>query len=227
MVAEFVKSAPPVICLVTDRRRLAPGESLQVQMDRLVAQAAEAARAGVDLIQLRERDLEGAALARLARRLIDAAAPARVVVNDRGDVALAAGAHGVHLRADSYEAGRLRGLAPAGWLIGRSVHTPAEAIAAGEAVDYLVFGSVYPTASKSGALPAGAAELKKVAAAADTRVLAIGGVTVARLPEIAATGSAGVAAIELFLPPGAEFPERPGIAAAVRAIRAAFGTEFD
>jgi thiamine-phosphate diphosphorylase len=217
----------PIICLVTDRLRLAPGESLEAQMDRLVAQAAEAGKAGLDLIQLRERDLEGAALTRLARRLIEAAAPAKVIVNDRADVALAAGAHGVHLRGDSYDAKRLRGVAPSGWLIGRSVHTPAEAAAAGKANDYLVFGSVYPTASKPGVPPAGVAELKKVAAAGDAPVLAIGGITLARLPEVVAAGAAGVAGIEVFLPPTAGFPSRPGIAAAVQTIRAAFGTDFD
>ncbi|MGH9311881.1 MAG: thiamine phosphate synthase [Vicinamibacterales bacterium] len=218
----------PIICLVTDRRRLAPGASLEVQMDRLAAQAEEAARAGIGVIQLRERDLEGAALVLLARRLIEAAAPARIVVNDRGDVALAAGAHGVHLRSDSYDAGRLRGLAPAGWLVGRSIHTPAEATAAGETADYLVFGAVYPTASKPGGPPpAGVPALREAAARARAPVLAIGGVSVARLPEIAAAGSAGVAAIELFLPPTAGVPGRPGIAAAVSAIRAAFGAGVD
>jgi thiamine-phosphate diphosphorylase len=192
-----------------------------------VAQAAEAAKAGVDLIQLRERDLEGADLTRFARRLIEAAAPAKVIVNDRADVALAARAHGVHLRGDSFDATRLRAIAPAAWLIGRSIHEPADAAASGRAVDYLVFGSIYPTVSKPGGPAAGVAELKKVAAAADAPVLAIGGITLARLPELVAAGAAGIAGIELFLPPKAGFPGRPGIAVAVRAIRAAFGTAFD
>jgi thiamine-phosphate pyrophosphorylase len=217
----------PLICLVTDRRRLAPESSLEAQLDRLVEQAAEAGKAGVDLVQLRERDLEAATLTGLARRVIHAAAPAKVLLNDRGDVALAAGAHGVHLRGDSFDADRLRAIAPAGWLIGRSIHSAEEAKAAGRAVDYLVFGSIYPTVSKPGAPPAGLAELKKVAAAADVPVLAIGGITLSRLPEVAAAGAAGVAGIELFLPPAAGFPGRPGIALAVQTIRATFGTAFD
>jgi thiamine-phosphate pyrophosphorylase len=214
-------------CLVTDRHRLAPGENLEAQLDRLVAQAAEAGGAGVDLIQLRERDLDGGVLTRLAVRMIEAAAPARVLVNDRADVALAAGAHGVHLRGDSFDARRLRAMAPAGWLIGRSVHNAAEAAGARSAVDYLIFGSIYRTISKPDARPAGLAGLKKVAVAADAPVLAIGGITLARLPELAAAGATGVAGIELFLPPDAGFPARPGIAAALQAIRAAFGTAFD
>lgn len=217
----------PSICLITDRQRLAPGETLEAQLDELVAQAEAAGKAGVDLVQLRERDLDGGVLTRLAVRMVAAAAPAKVLVNDRADVALAAGAHGVHLRGESYDATRLRAIAPAGWVIGRSVHTAAEAAACGRAVDYVVFGPIYPTVSKPGAPPAGAAELKKVAAAADAPVLAVGGITLARLPELAAAGAAGVAGIELFLPPATGFPERPGIAAAVRAIRARFGTAFD
>jgi thiamine-phosphate diphosphorylase len=216
-----------LICLVTDRRRLAPGASLEVQMDRLVEQAQEAGRAGADLIQLRERDLEGGALVRLTRRVMEAAAPAKVLVNDRADVALAAAAHGVHLRGDSYAIERLRDLAPPGWVIGRSVHTAAEAAASGGAADYIVFGAVFPTASKPGGAPAGIAGLRAAVASARVPVLAIGGVSVARLPELADAGAAGIAAIELFLPPTAESPGRPGVAAAVAAIRAAFRTAGD
>jgi thiamine-phosphate pyrophosphorylase len=217
----------PTICLVTDRRRLAPDSSLQHQLERLVVQAAEAGKAGVDLIQLRERDLDGGVLMRLAARMIEAAAPAKVLVNDRADVALAAGAHGVHLRGDSFGANRLRAIAPAGWLIGRSIHSAAEAMACGRVVDYVVFGSIYQTPSKPEASPAGVAELKKVAAAADVPVLAIGGITLARLPELVVAGAAGVAGIELFLSPEEGVPDRPGIGAAVDAIRQAFGTPFD
>lgn len=150
-----------LICLVTDRHRLAPGAGLDVQLNRLVAQAREAGRAGIDLIQLRERDLEASALVPLTRRLLEAAAPAKVLVNDRGDVALATGAHGVHLRSDSYGIERLRPLGPAGWIIGRSVHGAAEAAALGDAADYLVFGAVYPTPSKPGGAPAGTVGLRE------------------------------------------------------------------
>lgn len=197
------------------------------QLRRLEAQAAEAARAGVDLIHIRERDLEASTLVGLARRLVEAAAPAKVVVNDRGDIALASGAHGVHLRSDSYEAGRLRRIGPSGWLIGRSIHTPAEASAAGDTADYLVFGAAYATASKPDVPPAGVAALREATARAWAPVLAIGGVSIDRLPEIVEAGAAGVAAIGLFLPPSAEAPERPGIAAAVAAVRGAFDVGVD
>jgi len=91
-------------CLVTDRRRLCPdADSFAAARACLVEQARRAAAAGVDLIQIRERDLESAALAALVAEVVAVTreSSTRVVVNDRIDVALAAGADGVHLRGDS------------------------------------------------------------------------------------------------------------------------------
>src|SRR5207247_1866179 len=120
----------------------------------LLAQVRHAVHAGVDLIQVRERDLEAAALAALVRDVLAAArgTPTRVVVNDRLDVALACGADGVHLRHDSVRAETVRTIAPAGFLVGRSVHDLAEAEGAGP-VDYLIAGTVFPTPSKPAATP--------------------------------------------------------------------------
>lgn len=194
----------PVLCLVTDRRRIAPrGAAEPMQEDALVAYVGLAARAGVHLVQVRERDVEGGALTRLVRRCVDAVrgTPARVVVNDRLDVAIAAGAHGVHLPGNGVPAARVRPVAPVGFLIGRSVHDAREAaqVAADGALDYLVFGTVFDTATKPGVTPAGVRALAETAAAVPLPVLAIGGVTLARLPEIAAAGAAGAAAIGLFI----------------------------
>jgi thiamine-phosphate pyrophosphorylase len=110
-----------LICAVTDRSRLAGDET---GVDGLVTRLALAAAAGVDLLQIREPDLSGSELLSLVRRVLEAVAetPARVVVNDRMDVALVAGAHGVHLRSDSIDTAEARRLAPAGFLVGRSVH---------------------------------------------------------------------------------------------------------
>lgn len=183
--------------MITDRRRLgSDGE------DRLAGRVGTAARAGVHLVQIRERDLDGGPYLRLVARCVDAArgTRARILVNDRVDVALAAGAHGVHLRADSVPARRVRGVVPPGFLIGRSVHSVAEALraAADGGVDYLMFGTVFPTASKPGQAAAGTAALAELVVATSLPVLAVGGVTVATAPDIARTGAAGVAAIALF-----------------------------
>jgi thiamine-phosphate pyrophosphorylase len=185
----------PVLCLITDRRRLGPDA-------RVVHQVGAAARAGIHLVQVRERDLDGGPLMRLVASCVEAVrgTRTRVLVNDRLDVALAAGAHGVHLRADSMAASRARGVVPAGFLIGRSVHGVAEAARAASdgGLDYLVFGTVFPTASKPGQAAAGAEALTAIVEATRLPVLAVGGVTSATAPEVARAGAAGIAAVALF-----------------------------
>jgi thiamine-phosphate pyrophosphorylase len=178
-----------LLCLVTDRRRTDP-----------VDQARAAAAAGIDFIQVRERDLEAAALAALVRAVLDATrgSGTRVLVNDRLDVALATGAHGVHLRADSFPVAAARHAGPPGFLVGRSVHSVDEAVGASGA-DYLVAGTVFPTASKPGQpMHLGAAGLERIVAATRTPVLAIGGVTLDTAAAIAGAGAAGIAAIGLY-----------------------------
>src|SRR5262245_51608775 len=104
--------------MVTDVGRLEGDRQAQLT-ERVTA----AASAGVHLVQVRERDLDARPLTRLVARLVEAVrgTRARVLVNDRIDVALAAGAHGVHLRGDSVPAPRARQLAPPPFIIGRSV----------------------------------------------------------------------------------------------------------
>jgi thiamine-phosphate pyrophosphorylase len=219
----------PVLCLVTHGERLALrlGEPEAVA-DAIVAQAAEAARAGVDLVQVRELDLDASSLVALVERVLRAVhgTTARVLVNDRLDVALAAGAHGVHLRGDSYPAARVRAQAPRGFLIGRSVHAADEAAAVADdgGADFLVFGTVFHSASKPpGHRPSGLDALARVVdRAAGLPVLAIGGVTIGSMPLIAAAGAAGAAAIGLFQP--AEPGARRGLADTVAGLRQAFDT---
>jgi thiamine-phosphate pyrophosphorylase len=105
----------------------------------------------------------------------------------------------VHLRSDSMPVAAARRLAPAGFLIGRSVHGVDEATAANDA-DYLIAGTVFPSASKPpGHTRLGIDGLRAVARAVTTPVLAIGGITVEQLDEVAASGVSGVAAIGLFI----------------------------
>jgi thiamine-phosphate diphosphorylase len=179
-----------ILCLVTDRRRRPA-----------VDHCRDAVRAGVDLIQIREPGLESAELLDLAARVVEMArdTPTRVVVNDRLDVALASGAHGVHLRGDSIPPDRARLMAPAGFLIGRSVHGVDEAVLAARDVDYMMAGTVFPTTSKPGLRQhLGLAGLAAIVRAVPAPVLAIGGVSMDRMEAVAATGAAGMAAIGLF-----------------------------
>jgi thiamine-phosphate pyrophosphorylase len=200
----------PVLCLVTDRRRLgarlgSPPDA-RATVDALLVQVTAAAEAGVGLVQVREAELPDSALVALVRAIRDRVVPrgARVVVNDRLDVALASGADGVHLKSASIPVVEALRLAPPGWLIGRSVHTVAE-IERGLAVGahYLIFGSVFPTASKpAGWNTAGLAGLAAaVRAASPVPVLGIGGIGLDQARDVAATGAAGLAAIDAFLPP--------------------------
>lgn len=158
--------------------------------------------AGIDVLQIRERDLEAGLLFELTSEAVGIArgSRTRIVVNDRLDIAMAAGADGVHLREDSIGADAARHIAPVGFLVGRSVHTAEEAADLGRTVDYLLAGTVWPTASKPPSHHllgleglAGLVQLAKVP------VLAIGGVTLDRVHAVAAAGAAGVAAIGLFI----------------------------
>lgn len=198
-----------MVCLVTDRRRL--GQALGVPpdswVDSLVAQVNAAVSAGVDLVQLRETDLEAADLLRLTVRILGdiPEARGRLVVNERLDVAIAAGAAGVHLRERSLSVGEARRLAPAGFRIGRSIHH-AEAARAASDADYLIAGTVLSTPSKSVTQLLGWDGLAAIVrAAAQCPVLGIGGLTRESLPDLAASGAVGLAAIGAFIPgPGQE-----------------------
>lgn len=188
----------PVAYLITNRRRAATGGE-----DSLIRRIGLAARAGVHLIQIRERDMSDGALLALVARAVAAVqgTRARVLVNDRLDVAVAAGAHGVHLRSDSAPAARLREVAPSSFLIGRSVHSPEEAGRVTEAggVDFLLFGAVFETSSKPGQTAAGIPALRSAVEAAHTvPTLAIGGITPSTAAGLGLTGCVGYGAIGMF-----------------------------
>ena len=192
----------PLICLVTDRQRLSPGIALDGQINNLVTFAASAAEAGIGVVQVRERDLSGRILMSLVSRCVEATAGSatHVVVNDRADVALASGAAGVHLREDSVEEERVRTLGPPAWLVSRAVHDPSKVLSMSSTLDYLVFGSVFSSPSKTmPCAPAGLGALGRVISQTGIPVLAIGGVCEGRLKEVWRTGAAGFAGIGLFI----------------------------
>jgi thiamine-phosphate diphosphorylase len=231
----------PLVCLVSDRSRLQvspeTSDGTRDPWAALVELAGLAAEAGIDLIQVREPDLSSRDLLELVTRILERTRPTscKVVVNDRLDVALAAGAHGVHLKGESIGTASARALVPDGMLVGRSVHSVNEAVAAARAgADYLICGTVFESRSKTpGHRPAGLALVEDVVAAVSIPVVAIGGMTIDRLAEVAATGAAGIAAIGLFHGPGTRAspgvgPDRTaeqvrgGLEGAVAAIRRAF-----
>jgi thiamine-phosphate pyrophosphorylase len=203
--------------LVTDRTRLCDKHASREHVARcLLRQARHAVNAGVDVVQVREPDLDAGELADIVAAIVAMArgSSSRIVVNDRLDVALACGAGGVHLRGDSIPPAAARSIAPPGFTVGQSIHGVEDAIAAAREVDYLIAGTVWPSESKrAGHIPIGTAGLAAIVAAVGVPVLAIGGVTIARVADVAATGAAGVAAIGLFLGPEEE-SDAPGCRAA-------------
>ncbi|MEO8227897.1 MAG: thiamine phosphate synthase [Gemmatimonadota bacterium] len=160
-----------------------------------VRAAAIAAAGPAVALHARDRTAGGAALAAAAARLVALARPpaALVIVSGRPDVAAATGAHGVQLAATDLAPRDARAIA-GGW-IGRSVHSESEAhAAADEGADYVLAGNVYETRSHPGRVGGGPA-LISACARAGLPVIAIGGVTLARLAELRDAGAWGVAAI--------------------------------
>ena len=174
---------------ITSQASLGGGEA------ELLASIRRNDEAGVDYIQIREKDLPARDLLRLTAAAVQACRRARVLVNSRADVALAAGAAGVHLPSRSIAPERLRTIVPAEFLIGVSCHTTDEVDQAQHA-DFLVFGPVFDTPGKG--MPQGLAALAAAASASTVPVLALGGITDENAAACVAAGAAGIAAIRLF-----------------------------
>jgi thiamine-phosphate pyrophosphorylase len=194
----------PLLCYVTDRHALAKPSLLVEQISRAVA-------AGIDWIQIREKDLSARELLALARAAVKTAGSGatQIIINDRLDVALAAGVGGVHLGEASIPVAAVsawRNAAIVGntalknFLIGASCHS-VEAVRAAErdGADYAIFGPVFATPSKEkfGA-PHGINRLAEASKAVRIPVLAIGGITEENARECFAAGAAGIAAIRMF-----------------------------
>lgn len=182
-------------CYITDRKSLPPGRTWKDAISRAIGD-------GAQWIQIREKDLSARALFDLTQQATALAAPTgtKVLVNSRFDIALAAGAAGVHLPAGSPSPEQWRKLTPPGFLIGVSCHTLPDVLAAErDGADYIVFGPVFPPRSKRSDLaPRGLAGLKQAARAMKIPLLALGGIDQHNADECAAAGAAGIAAISLF-----------------------------
>jgi len=192
-----------ILCLVTDRRRL--GGALWLPeadwVEALHRQVEAASGAGNDYIQVREPDIEAGSLVELVKSLKRQVSGAtRILVNDRLDVALSAKADGVHLKEHSILPADARRISPPGFLIGCSVHK-ISSLAARKSADFLIAGTVLPTASKPAVDYLDQDGLSKVVeAAAGQPVLGIGGMDVTAIPMLASTRASGLAAIGAFIP---------------------------
>ena len=152
----------------------------------------------VDMIQIREPGLLTRQLAEAARQILQRTV-ARVLINDRADVALAVGAHGVHLKSDSPKVGEFRKITPKGFLISVACHSVEEVKpAADEGADYVLLAPIFSPQSKTDLrTPLGVAALTQ-ATRCGIPVLALGGITEENALLCANAGAAGVAGISLF-----------------------------
>jgi len=222
----------PILCYVTDRKRL--GSEDDDNIEALLKRVAIAAAAGVDWIQIREKDLSGKELSSFIRAAFAQTKQinerdgtlTRIIVNDRLDVALSEGTGGVHLGERSLPVQNVRDWLAARsdvagrdkFLVGVSCHSVQGAVNAARAgADYIFFGPVFATPSKAqfGA-PQGLQRLAEVCSSVTIPVLAIGGISVDNASDCFAAGAGGIAAIRLF-------QDAENLAALVSDLRASFG----
>jgi thiamine-phosphate pyrophosphorylase len=225
----------PILCYVTDRRSFSVSAvergapvAFDAESSRLVEKIAAIAAAGIDWVQIREKDMSARQLAALTREAIAEIrrrgpnGAARVIVNDRVDVAITESSGGVHLGeaglpvadvarwvkrtasgvvvSDDGAASQFPVAASGDFLIGASCHSLEGAKAAArDGADYIFFGPVFATPSKAKfGEPQGVKKLAEVCSTVQGPVIAIGGITLENAGECIAAGAAGIAAIRLF-----------------------------
>ncbi|MFY0544247.1 thiamine phosphate synthase [Brevibacillus sp. H7] len=173
-----------------------------------VLRMAEAAWAGgMDMLQLREKQLTARECMKWVEALADVMPRERILVNDRVDAAAASRCGGAHLAYHSLTPQEARRVLKEGQLIGRSVHSREEAEAAVlSGADYLYYGHVFASQSKPGLPPRGTEELVRLVNTLSKPIIAIGGITPDNLKEVLATGCAGVAILSGIT--GADDPKR-------------------
>jgi thiamine-phosphate pyrophosphorylase len=200
----------PVLCYVTDRLTLSPGPG---SVAALVDKIGQVQAAGIDWVQIREKDLAAREIANITRAAltmkqepVGSAPRAQIFVNERLDVALTEGAAGVHLGENSLPVAEARKLAdlerrtPGRFAIGVSCHSEEAVRSAADAgADYVFFGPVFATPSKARyGSPQGLKRLGEICQAVSIPVLAIGGITAENAKLCTDSGASGIAAIRLF-----------------------------
>lgn len=175
-------------------RLIAITDNVRDGQNGLIARAAACVRGGATMIQLRLKDVAARDLVGLARELV-ASAGAPVIVNDRADIAIAAGAAGVHLGPEDLTPAAVRVFAPPGFIVGASIGSDEE-VARATGADYVGVGPVFVTGSKKDAGKSiGVEEFRRLAALCGLPAVGIGGVTAENARSVIDGGAAGVAVI--------------------------------
>lgn len=196
----------PILYLITRGASTETTTPESPEFRQILEQVSAAVAAGLELIQLREKRLTARVLFELSQQsaALTLGSATRLLVNDRADVAAAAGADGVHLTTQSIDAATIRRTFGDDFVIGVSTHSLGEAEVAKEGgADFVVFGPVFATPSKENyGQPAGLAKLEGVAKElAPFPVLALGGVDVTNARQCLRNGASGIAGISLFKEP--------------------------
>lgn len=196
----------PLIYLITSGATNARTTTASEDFANVLRLAEAAVAAGIDLFQIREKNMSARVLYQLAGKVaaITRGSATRLLINDRSDIASAAGADGVHLTTNSVPTDVIRRASGPDFLIGVSTHSLTEATMAKKSgADFVVFGPVFETASKPQfGIPLGLEQLREVASAVSPfPVLALGGVEVGNVAACLDAGARGVAAIRLLNDP--------------------------
>jgi thiamine-phosphate pyrophosphorylase len=197
---------PPHLYLITSGKTTAQTTPASKDFASVLELVRAAVAAGIDLVQIREKNLSASVLYQLtlSAAAITRTSPTKLLVNDRSDIAFAAGADGVHLTVRSLPAGVVRRAFGAEFLIGASTHSMAEAdVARRGGADFVVFGPVFATSSKTDyGKPVGLASLAQLALGlAPLPVLALGGLEIANVADCIQAGAGGIAGISMFSDP--------------------------
>ena len=189
-----VPNKHPLFYYITDRRQLAG--------ITLISCIKRALDWGIDFIQIREKDLSDRALYELTCRIVSlsSATECRILLNGRADIALAAGAHGVHLPSTGMRIPEIRPWLPREFIVGLSVHTIGEIRdACAQGADYILVGHLFPTSSKeSYGRPLGLRFFRKACAGVSTPIFGLGGIRPEFVASVLAAGAAGISGISLF-----------------------------
>lgn len=186
---------------ITARHQLEPGPGDNGAEEALREKVRAAFAAGLDYVQVREKDLPGGRLARLVEELatLPEKATRRLLVNERFDIAMECGTDGVHLPSDSLPLEAVRSRAGANWVVGISCHAEEEVEqAARGGASYVLLGPVFATPSKPAGRPLGIPRLREICGRSRVPVFALGGVTRENAGACVQAGAAGIAGIRLF-----------------------------
>ena len=190
---------------ITARAQLGPGAGEDGPEEALRQKVRAAFTAGLDYVQVREKDSPGRRLERLVSELATlpekaaSTTPVRLLVNERLDLAIACGADGVHLPADSLPPGAVRSRAGEDWIVGISCHSQEEVEQAAQSgATYVLLGPVFDTPSKPADRPLGIPRLREICQRSAVPVFALGGVTRENAASCVQAGAAGIAGIRLF-----------------------------